>query len=104
MPPCNANVAGREDAVLAAQAAGAAPSSVTVTMAAEISDGVLAAGVFVVRRNNEFLEAAKKRGEAGAASQSDDAEAAGKSFRFGLAFFSCGHSGLRSWCHFTERI
>ena len=42
--------------------------------------------------DDEFLEAAEERGEAGAASESDYAEAAGKSLRFGGAFF---HAGIR---------
>jgi hypothetical protein len=43
--------------------------------------------VLVDAANDKFLEAAKERGKAGAASKGDYAEAAGESFRFGGAPF-----------------
>ena len=98
-----ANVAGREDAVLAAQAAGAAAVIGDGDDGGEIGDGVLGAGVFVGAANDEFLEAAKKSGEAGAAAESDDAEGAGERFSIWSFVFSCGRSGLVSWCHLTEK-
>src|SRR6267378_1602469 len=82
-----ADVAGREDAVLPAQAAGAAAVIGDRDDGGEIGDGAFGAGVLVDAADDEFLEAAKERGESGAASKSDDAEAAGKSFRFGGALF-----------------
>ena len=87
-----ADVAGRENAVLAAQAAGTAAVIGDGDDGGEVGDGVFGAGVLVDAANDEFLEAAKERGKAGAASKSHDAEAAGKSFRFGGAF--C-HTGVR---------
>src|SRR6267378_4023450 len=82
-----ADVAGRKDAVFAAQAAGAAAVIGDRDDGGEIGDGAFGAGVLVDAADDEFLEAAKERGESGAASKSDDAEAAGKSFRFGGALF-----------------
>jgi len=87
-----ADVAGREEAVLPAQAAGAAAVIGDRDDGGEIGDGVFGAGVLIDAADDEFLEAAKERGKSGAASKSDDAEAAGKSFRFGGAF--C-HAGVR---------
>src|SRR6266403_2627985 len=87
-----ADVAGREDAVFAAQAAGAAAVIGDGDDGDEIGDGAFGAGVLVDTADDEFLEAAKERGKAGAASKSDYAEAAGESFRFGGAF--C-HAGVR---------
>ncbi len=81
------DVAGRKDAVLAPQAAGAAAVIGDGNDGGKISDGALGAGVFVSAADDEFFEAAKERGKAGAAAESDDAEAAGKSLRFGFAFF-----------------
>jgi hypothetical protein len=51
---------------------------------------MIGAGVFVRAADDEFLEAAKERGKAGAAAEGDDAEAAGKSVRFGRALFLAG--------------
>ena len=87
-----ADVAGREDAVLPAQAAGAAAVIGDGDDGGEIGDGVFGAGVLVDAANDEFLEAAKERGKAGAASKGDDAEAAGESFRFGGELF---HADIR---------
>src|SRR6266568_4178883 len=69
------DVAGREDAVLAAQAAGAAAVIGDGNDGGEIGDGALDAGVFIGAADDEFFEAAKKRGQPGASSKSDDAEA-----------------------------
>src|SRR5882672_9478857 len=82
-----ADVAGREDAVFAAQAAGAAAVIGDRDDGGEIGDGAFGAGELVDAADDEFLEAAKERRKAGAASKSDDAEAAGESFRFGGALF-----------------
>jgi hypothetical protein len=56
---------------------------------------VLGAGVLVGAADDEFLEAAEERGEAGAAAESHYAEAAVKSFRFGGAFFHADVRGGR---------
>src|SRR6266478_4296860 len=87
-----AYVAGRENAVLAAQAAGASAVIGDGDDGGEIGDGALGAGAFVGAADDEFLETAEERGEAGAAAKSNDAEAAGQSLRFGAAF--C-HAGVR---------
>src|SRR5207302_9510718 len=82
-----ADVAGREDAVFAAQAAGAAAVIGDRDDGGDIGDGAFGAGVLVDAADDEFLEAAKERREACAASKRDDAEAAGKSFWFGGVLF-----------------
>src|SRR6266513_4167201 len=71
-----ADVAGREDAVLAAQPAGTAAVIGDGDDGGEISDGAFSAGVLVDAADDKFLEAAKQRREACAASKSDDAETA----------------------------
>ena len=70
-----ADIAGREDAVLAAKAAGAAAVIGDGDNGGEVGDRPLAGGMPVVAANDVFLKAAKERGETGATSKSDDAEA-----------------------------
>ncbi len=82
-----ANVAGRKDAVLAAQAAGAAAVIGDGDDRGEIGDGPFGGGATVGAANHVFLESPKQRGKPGAASKSDDAETGGKSFRFGGPLF-----------------
>src|SRR5205807_9206563 len=82
-----ADIAGREDAVLAAQAAGAAAVIGNGNNGSEIGDGPFGGGTVVSAANHVFLEATKQRGKPGAASQGDDAEAGGKSLRFGGTLF-----------------
>src|SRR5712692_7949981 len=89
-----ADIAGREDAVFAAQAAGASAVIGDCDDGCEIGDGAFDAGMFAGVADDEFLEAAEERGKAGAASKSNDAEAAGKSLRFGRAFF---HNGFQDF-------
>src|SRR5260370_6750757 len=72
-----ANVAGREDAILAAQAAGAAAVIGDGDEGGEIGDGTLGAGVLVGAADDVVLEAAKQRGQSRAAAESDKPEAAG---------------------------
>ncbi len=72
-----ADVAGREDTVLAAKATGAAAVVSDGDNGGEVGDRPLAGGMPVVAADDVFLEAAKERGETGAASESDDAEGAG---------------------------
>src|SRR2546421_4953459 len=91
-----ADVAGREDAVLPAQAAGAAAVIGDRDDGGEIGDGAFGAGVLVDAADDEFLEAAKERGKASAASKSDDAEAAGKSFWFGGVLFHADNRDRRT--------
>jgi hypothetical protein len=86
-----ANVAGRKDAVLAAQAAGAATVVGHGNDGSEIGDRTFGAGVFVAAADDQFLEAAEERGEACAAAKSNDAEAVSESPRFGGAFL---HDGI----------
>src|SRR5947207_14276689 len=78
-----ADIAGREDAVLAAQAAGAAAVIGDGNNGSEIGDGPFGGGTVVSAANHVFLEATKQRGKPGAASQGDDAEDGGKSLRVG---------------------
>jgi len=73
-----ADVAGREDTVLAAKAAGAAAVIGDGDNGGEVSDRPLASGMLVVAADDVFLEAAKKSGKTGATSESDDAEATGE--------------------------
>ena len=88
-----ANVAGRKNAILAAQAAGAAAVIGDGDDGSKIGDGMFGAGVFVrCGEMTMFFQAAKESGEAGAAAESDDAEAAGERFWFGSGFF---HAGVR---------
>jgi len=72
-----ANVTRRKDAVLPAQATGAAPVIGDRDDGGEIGDGPFGAGVFVGAADDQFLEAAEERRETGAPSKSDDAEAVG---------------------------
>src|SRR5260370_17851948 len=76
-----ANVAGREDAILAAQAAGTAAVVGDGDDGGEIGDGAFNAGVLVGAADDGFLEAPEERGGAAAASESDDPESAGKRLR-----------------------
>src|SRR5712692_8568147 len=99
-----ADVAGREDAILAAQATGTAAVIGDGDDGGEIGDGALGAGVFVGSADDEFLEAAEERGEAGAAAKSNDAEAAGKSLRFGATFCHTGARDGRSGFILQKRI
>src|SRR5438876_5233188 len=96
-----ANVAGREDAVLAAQAARAATVIGDSDNGSEIGDGPFSGGAAVDAANHMFFQAAEERGKAGAASKGDDAEAGEKSLRFGGTLFHKDiwdrRSGFISW-------
>ena len=87
-----ANVARRENAILAAQAAGAAAVIGDGDDGSKIGDGVFGAGVFAGARNDKFLEAAEQSGEASASAEGYDAEASGERVWFGGGFF---HEGVR---------
>src|ERR1700730_14978856 len=78
-----ANVAGREDAILAAQAAGAATVIRNGHNSGEVGDGMLGGGVLVNAPDSVFLEPAKECGKTGAAAKRDDAEAALRNLCFG---------------------
>jgi len=99
-----ANVAGRENAILATQAAGTAAVIGYGDDGGEIGDGVPGAGVLVGAADDEFLEAAEEGGEAGASAEGYYAEAVGKRFRFGGAFFHAGVWDGRSGFILRERI
>jgi hypothetical protein len=77
-----ANIAGRKDAVFAAQPAGAAAVIGYGDDGGEIGDGALFGGMLVTAADDVLLEPAKEGGKAGAAAESDDAEAAGRRLRF----------------------
>ena len=81
-----ANVAGRKNAIFAAQAAGAAAVIGDGDDGGEIGDRALGAGVFVVAAHDEFFQAAQQRGKSGAAAESDDAESARNISGFGCFF------------------
>jgi hypothetical protein len=85
-----ANVAGREDAIFAAEAAGTAAVIGDGDDGGKIGDGAFRAGLFAGAGDDEFLEAAEKSGEASAAAEGHDAEAAGESVWFGGTLFHAG--------------
>jgi hypothetical protein len=88
-----ADVARRKNAVLAAQAAGAAAVVGDGDDGGEVGNGALGGGVLIGASDDVFFKAAEERGEAGAAAESDDAEAAGESFRLGSSFLHVRTSG-----------
>src|SRR5260370_178084 len=59
----------------------------------EIGDAALGAGVLVGAAKHVFFQGAEERGEAGAAAEGNNAEAAGKRVWFGGALF---HTGIRN--------
>ena len=71
-----ADVAGRKDAVFAAEAAGASAIIGNGDNGSEIGDGALGGGVFVAAADYVFLEAAEEGGKSGAAAEGHHAEAA----------------------------
>jgi len=82
-----ADVAGRKDAVFAAQAAGAAAVIGDGDDGGEIGDGALGSRVLIGAADDVFLESAKKGREAGAAAEGDYAETAVQRFRFERGLF-----------------
>ena len=82
-----ADIAGRKDSVFPAQTARAAPVVRDGDDRGEISDGALGGRELVRPANDVFLQAAKQRGKAGAAAESNHAEAAGERLRIGSALF-----------------
>ena len=82
-----ADVAGRKDAVFAAQAAGAAAIIGDGDDSGEVGDGTLGRGMFIRTADHVLLEAAKERGKTGAAAESDDAKTTTEAFRIGLRLF-----------------
>src|SRR5882672_5192068 len=88
------NVAGRENTILAAQAAGAAAVIGDGDDRSKVGDGMLARGMFIGAADYMFLEAAEKCRKAGAAAESDNAETAVRSFRLGRGFFHVRMAGI----------
>jgi len=82
-----ADVAGREDTFLAAQAAGAAAVIGDGDDRGEVGDGMLGRSVLIGATNYVFFQPAEKCREAGAAAESDNAETAVRSFWFESGFF-----------------
>ena len=68
-----ANVAGREDAILAAQTAGAAAVIRDGHNGSEVGDGMLGGGVLISAPDYVFLEPAKECGKTGTTAKRDDA-------------------------------
>src|SRR6266849_7423864 len=66
-----ANVAGGEDAIFAAQAAGAAAVIRDGHNGGEVGDGMLGRGVLIGAADYMFLEAAKEGGKTSAAAEGD---------------------------------
>jgi hypothetical protein len=74
-----ADVAGREDAVLAAKAAGASAVIGDGDDGGQVGDRPLSTGMLIVATDDVLLEAAEECRETRASSESDDAETAGSS-------------------------
>lgn len=71
-----ANVAGRKNAIFAAQAAGAAPVIGYGDDGGKVGDGPFRGGILIAAADNVVLQSAEERGKAGAATQGDNAETA----------------------------
>ena len=82
-----ADVAGRQDAIFAAQSAGTAAVVGDGDDRSEAGDRMFAFE-FVATAGDEIFEAAQKRGKAGAAAESDDVETTGELLRFRGGSFS----------------
>jgi len=80
-----ANVAGRQDAIFAAQSAGTSAVVGDGDDRSEAGDRMIVAD-FVATASDEVFEAAQKRGKAGAAAESDDVQTTIELFRFRGAF------------------
>src|SRR5690242_15207482 len=85
------NVAGREDTVFAAKAAGAAAVIRNGDNGGQISDGTLQCRERVMAGRHEVFQAAQESGEAGAAAESDNIQTASD----GLVFPTHAHSRKR---------
>jgi general stress protein YciG len=96
-----ADVAGRKDAILAAQATGAATIIGNSDDGRETVDRLKIAGRFIAAAGQKFFEAAKKGGESSAAAESDDVEAAREWFRLGGGFL---HGAPGTCSFYRERI
>lgn len=75
-----ADIAGREHAVFPTQAARAAAVIGNGNDGGEIDDGTFGGRLLVAAANDMFLESTKKRGKAGAATESDDPDALDRIF------------------------
>ena len=82
-----ADVAGRKNAIFAAQTAGAAAVIGDGDDGGEVDDGTARGRIRIVARNDVLLEPAKKGGETGAAAESDDAKSARSRRNFAAVHF-----------------
>jgi hypothetical protein len=90
-----ADVAGRQDAIFAAQASGAAAVIGDGNDGGKAGDGMFRSD-FVASAGDEIFEAAQKSGKAGATAESDDVESGGRALRFaGGCFHGSGYGAIR---------
>ena len=80
-----ANIAGGKDAVLAAQATGAAAVVGDGNDGSQVTDGVKPFGIFTTAAD-KFFQTAEEGGKPGAAAKSYNIESAGSVIRIGFAF------------------
>jgi len=99
-----ANVAGRENAIFAAQAAGASSVVGDGNDSGEVGDGALDAGVLFAAAEDVLFQAAEKRGKTGAAAERNDPEAGKAGFRIGGALFHVECRGDRTGFTLQRRI
>jgi hypothetical protein len=94
-----ADVAGREHAIFAAEATGAATVIGNGDNGGQIDDRALGGGLLIAAANDVLLEAAEKRGKSGAAAESDDTQTWNRSF-FGTRSF---HQQLKRF-HYQQEM
>jgi hypothetical protein len=87
-----ANVAWRENAILAAKTTGTAAIIGDGDDGGEIGDGALGSGMLVAAANDVFFQSTQDGGKARAPTEGHDAEAVGESVRSGGAFFHVSFS------------
>ena len=90
-----ANVAGRKNAIFAAQAARAAAVVGDGDNRGEIGDRACEGRLFVAAPDDVILQATKKSGKSGAAAESDNTEGAGSPLRATIFFVADVHGCLR---------
>ena len=89
-----ADVAGRQDAIFATQAAGAAAVVGDGDDGGEAGDWMFGSD-FVAATGDEIFEAAQESGKSGAAAESDDVESIGRALRFARGcFHDWGHDAI----------
>jgi hypothetical protein len=90
-----ADIAGRQDAIFAAQASGAAAVVGDRDDGGKACDGMFRSD-FVAAAGDEIFEAAQKSGKAGASAEGDDVESGGRALRFAGGYFhDSGHDTIR---------